>query len=180
MEQTTLSHATFGGGCFWCLEAVFRRIKGVKEVVSGYAGGHVVDPTYRQVCNKETGHAEVVRIAFDPEVIGYDRLLDLFWAFHDPTTKDRQGNDAGPQYRSIIICHDEEQKRTALASKETLDRSGVYPAPAVTEIVDDVPFYPAEAYHQGYYDANPQEGYCRFVIAPKVEKLDRKFQSLKK
>jgi len=163
--------ATFGGGCFWCVEAVLEQLDGVLDVSSGYMGGHVENPTYEQVCTKKTGHAEVVQVTFDPARIGYGTLLEWFWKAHDPTTKDRQGNDVGPQYRSVIFAHSPEQKQAALASKAEQDRSGAHKAPIVTEIADATTYWPAEDYHQDYYRGNKSQGYCRSVIAPKLDKL---------
>jgi len=165
----TLEQATFGAGCFWCVEAVFERLDGVKSVVSGYAGGHVVNPTYEQVCTGNTGHAEVARITFDPSVISYERLLEVFWISHDPTTLNRQGADIGTQYRSAIFYHDERQKAAALSSKaEAQER---FNAPIVTEIVPLDSFYEAEDYHQDYFRNNRNAPYCRMVIQPKFDKL---------
>ncbi len=158
--------ATLGGGCFWCLEPLFKAMRGVDSVVSGYAGGHVANPTYRQVCNGNTGHAEVVQVTFDPEVISYRELLDLFLTVHDPTTRDRQGADVGPQYRSIILAHDKGQEATARKAIAEMDDAGVWDAPIVTEVVPLTTFYPAEEYHQDYYVRNPSQGFCRVVIAP--------------
>ncbi len=163
--------ATFGGGCFWCLEAVFQRIEGVLEVKPGYAGGDTAEPSYDEVCSGRTGHAEVVQITFDPERISYRDLLEVFWRAHDPTTLNRQGGDVGTQYRSMVLCHNEEQRRQAEDSKAALDGSGVYSVPVVTEIVDLDRFFPAEQYHHDYYNRNPSAGYCRVVIAPKLRKL---------
>lgn len=170
------ARATFGGGCFWCTEAVFQRLKGVQSVVSGYTGGHVKNPTYRQICNGNTGHAEVIQVTFDPKTITYAEVLDVFFKTHDPTTKDRQGNDEGPQYRSAIFHHDDEQKRIATELKQTLNASGEFAGPIVTEIVPLTEFYPAEQYHQNYFNDNRSAGYCRFVIQPKVEKFERQFR----
>jgi len=167
--------ATLGGGCFWCLEAAFLELRGVTDVVPGYAGGHVPDPTYEQVCMGTTGHAEVVQITFDPSVISYRDLLEVFFALHDPTTPDRQGNDVGPQYRSIILYHDEQQRQTAEAVIRELEASGVYEAPIVTEVVPLKAFYPAEPYHHRYYQRHPWQPYCRVVIAPKLAKLRQQF-----
>jgi peptide-methionine (S)-S-oxide reductase len=163
--------ATLGGGCFWCLEAVFKDLRGVERVVSGYAGGHVDNPTYEQVCGGRTGHAEVVQITFDPDVVSYRDLLDVFFTIHDPTTKDRQGADVGPQYRSIILHHGPEQKAEAERAIEDLGAQGVWRAPIVTEVVPLEKFYPAEAYHQDYFEQNPRQRYCQIVIAPKVAKF---------
>lgn len=170
-----LQTATLGGGCFWCLEAVYVRVRGVHQVVSGYAGGHVPHPTYEQVCGKRTGHAEVVQVTFDPAEIGYRELLEIFFAIHDPTTPDRQGNDVGPQYRSIILTHDDEQARTARELIAELEADGTWDAPVVTQVEPLTVFYPAEAYHHRYFERNPGQGYCQVVIAPKVAKLRRKF-----
>jgi peptide-methionine (S)-S-oxide reductase len=163
--------ATLGGGCFWCLEAVFQNIQGVEKVISGYAGGTVAHPSYEQVCTGDTGHAEVVQIEYDPEQVGFEELLETFWKAHDPTTVNRQGADIGPQYRSIILYHDEEQRRTAEESIRRLDESGAYEKRVVTEVVPLDAFYPAEEYHQDYFRKNPYAGYCSFVIRPKLKKL---------
>jgi len=168
--------ATFGSGCFWCTEAVFERLNGVQKVVSGYAGGIVENPTYEQVCSGKTGHAEVTQITYDPKVITYDELLEVFWKTHDPTTLNRQGNDVGTQYRSVIFYHNDEQKRLAEKYKEELNKSGAWDKPIVTEISPFTNFYPAEKYHQNYYDNNPAQPYCSFVITPKVEKLEKVFK----
>lgn len=171
MERTTL-----GGGCFWCLEAVFLRIEGVQEVTSGYAGGHHPAPTYREVCGGGTGHAEVVRVRFDPEVLPYEELLRIFFTIHDPTTRDRQGADVGPQYRSIILAESEEQERTARAVMEEMARSGPWDGPLVTELARLERFFPAEQEHHAYYDRNPEAGYCRLVIDPKVARAREAFR----
>ena len=163
--------ATLGGGCFWCLEAVFEEVKGVENVVSGYAGGDTQNPDYRSVCTGCTGHAEVVQITYDPSIVSYDDLLEIFWTIHDPTTPDRQGADVGSQYRSIILYHDDEQKRAAWRSKEKAQRR--FQDPIVTEIVPLKKFWPAEAYHQNYFRNNPHQGYCQVVVAPKVEKFKK-------
>jgi peptide-methionine (S)-S-oxide reductase len=168
--------ATFGSGCFWCTEAVFQQMRGVQTVVSGYSGGDVANPTYKQVCTGTTGHAEVVQVTFDPRVISYPELLEVFWRSHDPTTRNRQGADVGPQYRSVIFTHTDRQRRLAERYKQRIDAAGVFPKPLVTEIVPFVAFYPAEADHQNYYASNPREPYCRVVIGPKVDKLRRVFQ----
>jgi peptide-methionine (S)-S-oxide reductase len=169
--------ATFAGGCFWCTEAVFAELDGVSRVVSGYTGGQVPNPTYDHVCEGTTGHAEAVRISFDPGVIGYRDLLEIFFATHDPTTKDRQGNDVGTQYRSAVFVHDAQQRAEAERLIADLEGEGVYGAPIVTEVVDADVFYSAEAYHQGFYVNNPNYGYCRVVIDPKVAKLRSRFAS---
>lgn len=164
--------ATFGGGCFWCVEAVFQEVPGVLSVESGYEGGDVADPTYREVSSGKTGHAEVARITYDPATVDYEQLLDVFWHAHDPTQLNRQGADVGTQYRSVIFYHDEEQKTVAEASRDQLAASGTYSKPIVTEIVASQTFYPAEDYHQDYYRNNPDATYSRFVIEPKLQKLD--------
>lgn len=159
-----------GAGCFWCTEGVFQRIPGVHQVVSGYMGGHVENPTYEQVCGAKTGHVEITRVVFDPAQIGLDRLLDVFFTMHDPTTKDRQGNDAGPQYRSAVFYSTEAQRAAAEAAKERA--AARWPAPIVTEIVPEAKFYPAENYHQDYYNLNKNRNpYCSYVITPKLRKL---------
>ena len=167
-----LETATFGGGCFWCVEAVFLELKGVERVVSGYAGGTVENPTYKQVCTGNTGHAEVTQITYDP----YEDLLYVFWRTHDPTTLNRQGADVGTQYRSIILYHDEEQKAIAERSKAETDASGLWPNPIVTEITPLGEFYPAEDYHQDYYRNNRFQPYCMMVIDPKIKKFRKEFQ----
>ena len=169
--------ATLGGGCFWCTEAVYERVKGVSRVVSGYAGGHLPNPTYEQVCGKETGHAEVVQLTFDPAVVSYRQLLDIFFATHDPTTPNRQGADVGPQYRSAVFTHSDEQKRTAEAVIAELNAS-VFGGKIVTEVKPLEVFYPAEEYHQGFYRANPTQGYCVAVVGPKVAKFRKRFAHL--
>jgi peptide-methionine (S)-S-oxide reductase len=166
---------TLGGGCFWCLETVYDRLKGVQDVVSGYAGGHVLSPSYQQVCTGTTGHAEVVQVTFDPAVITFRDLLDVFFTVHDPTTLNRQGADVGTQYRSAIFYHTDEQRAIAEQAIADLDAAGVWDAPIVTEVTPLATFYPAEDYHQEYYVRNPNQGYCRMVIAPKVAKLRKHF-----
>lgn len=173
--MTELARATFGGGCFWCLDPLFRDLKGVTDVVVGYAGGHVPDPSYEQVCGKATGHAEVVQVTYDPAVVSYADLIDLFLTIHDPTTKDRQGADVGPQYRSIILTHDEEQARVARAVIEEVGRAKIWDAPIVTEMVPLETFWRGEEYHQRYFEKNPWAGYCRAVIAPKVAKFRKAY-----
>ena len=167
--------ATFGAGCFWCVEAVFQSLQGVNKVVSGYSGGHVKDPTYRQVCNETTGHAEVCQIYFDSDIISFEELLEVFWSTHDPTTLNRQGNDIGTQYRSAIFYHNESQKKLAEEYKSALDESKAFQNPIVTEITPFETFYEAEDYHQEYYDLNPNQPYCTYVIKPKMEKLHKVF-----
>jgi peptide-methionine (S)-S-oxide reductase len=170
-----MEKATFGGGCFWCTEAVFKRLKGVESVTSGYSGGNINNPSYEQVSSGSTDHAEAVQIVFQPKIINFDKLLEVFWATHDPTTKDRQGNDVGSQYRSVIFYHDEGQKKAAVKSKDKLDKERVFNDEIVTEIVPFENFYPAEEYHQNYYDNNKSFPYCALVINPKVKKLLEKF-----
>lgn len=170
--------ATFGSGCFWCTEAVFRRVKGVKKVVSGYSGGTTTNPTYGQVCQGTTGHAEVVQIVFDPMVVSYRQILEIFFGTHDPTTLNRQGNDTGTQYRSVIFFHTKRQQEEALSVKKSLEDDRVFAGPIVTEIVVFKDFYPAENYHRQYYEQNGGEPYCRAVISPKIAKFRERFASL--
>ncbi|HLF35628.1 MAG TPA: peptide-methionine (S)-S-oxide reductase MsrA [Cyclobacteriaceae bacterium] len=172
-----LKKATFGSGCFWCTEAIFQRLNGVNKVVSGYSGGHVKNPTYRQVCAGNTGHAEVCQVFYDPSIISFEELLEVFWKTHDPTTLNRQGNDEGPQYRSVIFYHDEEQKNLAESYKIKLDESGAFGNPIVTEITPFTNFFSAEDYHQNYYNLNGYQPYCTFVIEPKLEKFEKVFSS---
>jgi peptide-methionine (S)-S-oxide reductase len=167
--------ATLGGGCFWCLEAVYQELKGVERVVSGYAGGHVANPSYEEVCGKRTGHAEVVQVTFDPAVVSFQEVLEVFFTIHDPTTPNRQGKDAGPQYRSAIYYHNDIQKQTAEQVIAELERERVWDAPIVTEVAPLDVFYPAEDYHQNYFRRNPYQGYCMMVVAPKVLKFRKKF-----
>jgi peptide-methionine (S)-S-oxide reductase len=167
--------ATLAGGCFWCLETVFNRLRGVESAISGYMGGHTTSPTYEAVCDGDTGHAEVVQVTFDPDVISYRDLLDVFFTLHDPTQLNRQGNDVGAQYRSAIFWHTPEQKAEAEAVIAELAASEQLGAPIVTEVTEATTFYPAEAYHQRYYEQNPQQPYCQFVVAPKVAKALAKF-----
>lgn len=171
----SMETATFGNGCFWCTEAVFEAMEGVQSAVSGYAGGNVPDPTYDAVCSGRTGHAEIVQIKYDPEVVSYEELLEVFWKTHDPTTLNRQGADIGTQYRSVVFYHDDEQRKIAEHYKEKLNESGAYSRPVVTEISEMPVFYPAEDYHQDYFAKNPGQGYCRAVIAPKMEKFRAAF-----
>jgi peptide-methionine (S)-S-oxide reductase len=171
---------TIAGGCFWCTEAIFNRLKGVTSVVSGYAASKVANPSYQAVCSGRTGAAEAVQIRYDPSIIPLDKLLEIFWHMHDPTTLNRQGNDIGTQYRSAIFYHNDEQKQIALASKEALEKSGSYKKPVVTEIVPFTNFYPAEDYHKEYYDRNRSQGYCMFVIDPKVKKLLKEYKNVVK
>ena len=171
-----LEIATLGGGCFWCVEAIYQDLIGVEKVVSGYAGGHVPHPSYTAVCAGTTGHAEVIQVHFDPAVIRLEEILYIFWRVHDPTTLNRQGADVGTQYRSVILYADEAQKEIAQRSLTETDASDLYPAPIVTEIAPLDVFYPAEAYHQNYYRTNPNQPYCRVVIDPKVRKFRKSFQ----
>jgi len=176
-EQTSSNRqrATLGGGCFWCLDAAYRRLRGVTSVTSGYAGGHVKNPSYEAVCTGTTGHAEVAQIEFDPNVITYRELLEVFFGIHDPTTVNRQGNDIGPQYRSIILTHSPEQEQVARDVIAELEAEHTFDAPIVTQIEPLGEFYPAERYHQDYYERNQQQPYCVAVISPKLAKLRKKF-----
>ena len=171
----TAEIATLGGGCFWCLEAIYVELRGVKKVVSGYAGGHVANPTYRQVCGGGTGHAEVVQVHFDPQVITFRDVLRVFFAIHDPTTLNRQGADVGTQYRSVVFYHDEAQRQTALAVIKETDGAQLWAAPIVTQVAPLDLFYPAEEYHQEYFQRNAYQPYCQVVIAPKVAKFRKEF-----
>lgn len=180
MKDSELATATFGAGCFWCVEAVFEEVKGVKTVVAGYAGGDVEDPTYRQVSSGRTGHAEVARITYDPSVVSYDFLLEVFWHTHNPTTLNRQGNDVGTQYRSVIFYHNEEQKRIAEESLKKTDASGLWEDPIVTKIEPISNYSEAENYHQDYYANNPNAGYCQVIIAPKLKKFRKEFADMLK
>ena len=176
MTNDTNEVATLGGGCFWCLEPLYDELLGVKQVESGYAGGHVDDPTYEQICSKTTGHAEVIQVSFDPSVISFREILEVFFTSHDPTTLNRQGNDAGPQYRSVILYHDDEQKR--VAEKMIRDyATQIWDDPIVTELIPHEIFYCAEAYHQNYYRDNGFQPYCLFVIRPKVAKFRKQWQA---
>lgn len=174
-NETKYETATFGAGCFWCVEAVFTELKGVHSVLPGYAGGSVKNPTYKEVCNGTTGHAEVAQIEFDPAVISFAELLEVFWMTHDPTTLNRQGADVGTQYRSVIFYHNDQQKKEAEFYKKQLEENHVYPNPIVTEIVPFEIFYAAEDYHNDYYANNPDQGYCKMVVRPKVEKFRKAF-----
>ncbi len=171
-----MEKATFGAGCFWCVEALFQRINGVISVTSGYAGGNVKNPTYREVCGGRTGHAEIIQISFDPAVISYSELLEVFWKTHDPTTLNRQGADVGTQYRSVIFYHNEAQEKIARDYKRELDSSGIFNSSIVTEISALPVVYSAEEYHQNYFNQNPTQGYCNIVINPKIDKLERLFK----
>ncbi|GHO85822.1 peptide-methionine (S)-S-oxide reductase MsrA [Dictyobacter formicarum] len=172
-----LETATLANGCFWCSEAIFKRLRGIEAVKSGYTASKVPNPSYEAVCTGRTGAAEAVQITYDPDVISFDKILDIFWHMHDPTTLNRQGNDIGTQYRSGIYYQNEEQKRVADASKQALEASGAYKDPIVTEILPFTNFYPAEDYHDDYYDRNPNQGYCRLIIDPKVQKLLKEYRN---
>jgi peptide-methionine (S)-S-oxide reductase len=172
-----LDTITFGSGCFWCTEAIFQQVPGVEKVTSGYSGGHVENPTYEQVCDKNTGHVEVCQLLYDPSKVSVDELLEVFWQTHDPTTMDRQGNDVGPQYRSAVFYHTNEQRQKAEFYKAELDKSGSFPKPIVTVIEPIKNFYPAEDYHQNYYNNNSNQPYCYFVIKPKLEKFQKVFKA---
>ena len=176
MSNIKTDTATFGAGCFWCVEAVFQQLDGVLKVTSGYSGGHVANPTYEQVCSKKTGHVEVCRIVYDPSKITFDELLEVFWKTHDPTTPDQQGNDRGPQYRSAVFYHNNEQKELAEKYKNELNKSGAWSNPVITSIEPLKNFYEAEDYHQNYFNTNPDQLYCRFVIQPKLEKFEKVFK----
>lgn len=177
-----LQTATLAGGCFWCTEAIFKRLKGVKSVISGYSGGDPPaggnNPTYEQVCQGSTGHAEAIQIKFDPKIISYELLLEVFFKLHDPTTLNRQGNDVGTQYRSAIFYHDENQRKIAEAVKSKLEKSGVYSNKIVTEIMPFKNFFKAENYHQNYYDSNRNQSYCQLTIDPKITKLYEEFENI--
>ena len=177
-DNEHLEQVTLGSGCFWCTEAVFEHLKGVKSVVSGYSGGRLVNPTYEQVCTGNTGHAEVIQVTYDPAEISFTDVLRVFWRTHDPTTLNQQGHDVGTQYRSAIFYHNDRQRKLAEEYKQQLDASGTFSAPIVTEIAPFEKFYPAEKYHQEYYEQNPGERYCEYVIRPKVEKFRKEFADL--
>lgn len=172
--------ATLGNGCFWCTEAIFTRVQGVLSVTSGYSGGHMPNPDYKSVCTGDTGHAECLQITFDPTLISFEQLLEIFWLTHDPTTLNRQGNDIGTQYRSVIFYHDEWQQQTAEACKEKMESGGRFSAPIVTTLEKFTTFYPAEDYHQEYFEHNGMQPYCHLSIRPKVEKFKKEFQRLLK
>ncbi len=180
MDSNKMEEATFGAGCFWCVEAVFEDVKGVESAVAGYAGGTISNPTYKQVSSGNTGHAEVARLTFDPSIISYEQLLEVFWHTHDPTTKNRQGADVGPQYRSVIFYHSEEQKKIAEQSLKKTDKSDLWEDPIVTEVEPLSNYSEAENYHQNYYENNPNAGYCTVVIAPKLKKFRKDFSHLLK
>ena len=176
--EGTRETATLAGGCFWCLEAVFESVRGVEAVKSGYAGGDKPDPTYEEVCTGSTGHAEVVQVTFDPSVVSYEQLLEIFFTIHDPTTLNRQGADVGTQYRSAVFTHSDEQRQAAERTIEALDRDGPWEDAIVTKVSPIGVFYPAEAYHDTYFRRNPSQPYCRIVIDPKVQKFRRRFDHL--
>jgi peptide-methionine (S)-S-oxide reductase len=173
----SMDTATFGTGCFWCTEAIFQQLEGVEKVTSGYSGGTVANPTYEEVCSKTTGHAECLNIIYDPKKITFDELLEVFWQTHDPTTLNRQGADVGTQYRSVVFYHNEEQRAKTAKYKAELDKSGAFDKPIVTTLESFTVFYPAEDYHQNYYNNNTGQGYCQFVIRPKLEKFEKVFKS---
>lgn len=173
--STDIKYATFGNGCFWCTEAIFQQLKGVISVESGYSGGHLENPTYEQVCTGTTGHAEVVRLSYDPTLISFEDILEVFWKTHDPTTLNRQGNDIGTQYRSVIFYHDEAQKNIAEAYKKQLEESGVYPDPIVTAIEPLTNYFPAEDYHRNYVEHHQENTYCQLVVKPKIAKFQKQF-----
>ena len=174
-EKTEI--ATLAGGCFWCTEAIFRKLKGVKSIVTGYSGGTTENPSYEQVCSGKTGHAEAIQIGFNPEETPFSQILDVFWNTHDPTTINKQGNDIGTQYRSVIFYHNEEQRKTAEKLKKELDKKAAYKNPIVTEIVPFKKFYEAEDYHKNYFEKNKETSYCQFIIKPKIEKFTEKYKN---
>src|SRR4030095_9083215 len=175
MENENLETATLAAGCFWCVEAIFDDLKGVEDVVSGYSGGHTENPTYQQVCSESTGHAEVIQIRFDPSVISFKEILQIFFTVHDPTTLNRQGNDIGTSYRSAIFYHSDEQRRVAEEVIKEITDAGIYDKPIVTEVTKFDKFWPAENYHQEYFANNPNQPYCQAVVAPKVAKFRKQF-----
>lgn len=177
MSDSKVELATFGAGCFWCTEAVFQNVKGVSKVVSGYAGGKVKNPSYREICTGLTGHAEVAQISFDPSKVSFEELLEVFWNTHDPTTLNRQGADEGTQYRSVVFYHNDNQRQAATDYKKQLEGSKVFMNPIVTEISPLPDYYTAENYHQNYFELNPNQSYCQYVVRPKVEKFKKQFQS---
>ncbi len=179
-ESTTIRTATFGGGCFWCTEAVYDRVKGVRKVTSGYSGGKVPNPTYTQVCTGSTGHAEVIQVEFDPDEISFEQILDIFFHTHDPTTLNRQGADVGTQYRSAVFYHDDEQKLLTEKVIKELNASGEFDDPIVTKLEKFEKFYPAEDYHQNYFEQNPGQPYCQVVVGPKVSKFQKRYQAMLK
>jgi peptide-methionine (S)-S-oxide reductase len=176
MGNDNLELATFGAGCFWCVEAIFQRVEGVEKVVSGYSGGNVKNPSYKEVCTGTTGHAEVCQLSYDPSTVSYEELLEIFWQTHDPTTLNRQGNDVGTQYRSVVFYHNEMQKQLAEKYKKKLDEADIFDDPIVTEISPYETLFVAENYHQNYFNENGSQPYCTFVIQPKVEKFKKVFK----
>ena len=178
MSESNLQKATLGGGCFWCLEAVYQQVRGVVHVESGYTGGQTLNPDYDSVCTGKTGHAEVVQIEFDANVLTYQKILEIFFAIHDPTTLNRQGNDIGSQYRSVIYAHDKEQRMIAQDVIEQLTQGNIFDQPIVTELADLPTYYKAEDYHQNYFNNHPEQGYCAFVVSPKVSKFRKQFAEL--
>ncbi len=178
MSESNLQKATLGGGCFWCLEAVYQQVRGVVHVESGYTGGQTLNPDYDSVCSGKTGHAEVVQIEFDPDVLTYQKILEIFFAIHDPTTLNRQGNDIGSQYRSVIYAHDQEQRMMAQDVIQQLTQGNIFDQPIVTELADLPIYYRAEDYHQNYFNNHPDQGYCAFVVSPKVSKFRKQFSEL--
>lgn len=178
MNQKHLQYITFGGGCFWCVEGAFQYLKGVESVVSGYSGGHQANPTYEEVCTGKTGHAEVVQIAYDPQIISYEQLMEVFFFLHDPTQLNRQGNDIGTQYRSVIFYNDEAEKHKAENAIKVSEASGKWHGKYVTQLAKFEKFWPAEQYHQGYYEANPNQPYCSAVVGPKIAKFKEHFSKL--
>lgn len=173
--EKNVRRATFGGGCFWCIEAFFQRLNGVSEVISGYSGGLRDNPSYEQVCSGASGHAEVIQVIYDPVLVSFKELLQVFWSVHDPTTLNRQGADVGTQYRSVVFYHDEEQKNQAMEFKEELEKNKIFSKPIVTEIASFIKFFPAEKYHQNYYNRNSGQSYCSLVITPKLDKFKKDF-----
>ncbi|MEY4698946.1 MAG: methionine sulfoxide reductase [Pseudomonadota bacterium] len=178
MSESNLQKATLGGGCFWCLEAVYQQVRGVVHVESGYTGGQTLNPDYDSVCTGKTGHAEVVQIEFDANVLTYQKILEIFFAIHDPTTLNRQGNDIGSQYRSVIYAHDKEQRMIAQNVIKQLTQGNIFDQPIVTELADLPTYYKAEDYHQNYFNNHPEQGYCAFVVSPKVSKFRKQFAEL--
>ena len=178
MSESNLQKATLGGGCFWCLEAVYQQVRGVVHVESGYTGGQTLNPDYDSVCAGKTGHAEVVQIEFDANVLTYQKILEIFFAIHDPTTLNRQGNDIGSQYRSVIYAHDKEQRMIAQDVIQQLTQENIFDQPIVTELADLPTYYKAEEYHQNYFNNHPEQGYCAFVVSPKVSKFRKQFAEL--
>ncbi len=172
-----MEKATLAGGCFWCTEAIFKRLKGVEGIAPGYSGGVIESPTYEQVSSGTTNHAEAIQIEFDPKIIPYDKILEIFFHLHDPTTINRQGNDIGTQYRSVIFYHNEKQRESAIKTKEKIAKEGMYKNPIVTEVVPFEAFYPAEEYHRNYYENNRSQGYCSYIIGPKIHKLLKEYSA---